>query len=467
MILKRFFIFSIILLLATVLGINPVTAQNTRKTAKTAKKQSSSVYALQTVRFEETSLAGNRKARKQKHENISAYPCQEADATMILIPRGHLSMGNETTDSLWGFNAPFKHISVEDFMIDRTEVTNEMYHAFVQSVIDSIIAQRLDNPAYEYNINKVRESLLSVDPITGRRQLNTALLNYRFQLYNYTDAIRISTLAKHDSTVVITKDTAYIAADGTIVNETITRRYTGTYDFLNTYIINVYPDTTCWVMDFPEADNEMYARYYYSHPDYRHYPVVGISWLQANAYCYWRTEQQRKLMGASYGDTQPFRLPTEAEWEYAARAGSTQLFPWRDANRQGTGRYYANFMPDEGNYADDGNIITAHVATYLPNAYGLYDMAGNAAEWCSTAYTATGVHTMSNVNPQHNDTGRTLKTVRGGSWKDSERFVQSSWRTAEQRTTQRSWIGFRCAQSLATTSSGKKVLMKAQKSNRK
>ena len=458
MILYTYIKYVIILLMVLCMN-NTATAQTTRKTRKGV-----SSYALKTIRFEEAYSGHKKKSRKTRNNsNIKAYPCQEADATMVLIPRGHISMGSEQMDSLWGFNAPFRHVSVEDFLLDRTEVTNEMYHTFVLAVIDSIIAQRLENPAYDYDINKVRRSLMTTNPITGERCLNTTLLNYRYQQYDHAQAVRTSVMAKKDSTIMITKDTAYIGADGQVVTETIKRRYSGPYDFLNTYIVNVYPDTTCWIMDFPEADNEMYMRYYYSHPDYRHYPVVGVSWLQANAYCHWRTQQQKKLMGDSYGDIQPFRLPTEAEWEYAAKTGNENQFPWRDADKVKTGRYYANFMPDDGNYAGDGNIITAHVATYLPNGYGLYDMAGNAAEWCSTAYTATGVYTMSNVNPQHHDTGRVLKTIRGGSWKDSERFVQSSWRTAEKRTAQHAWIGFRCAQSLATTTSGKNVLIKEKK----
>ena len=75
---------------------------------------------------------------------------------------------------------------------------------------------------------------------------------------------------------MISKDTAYIDENGAIHNETINRPLTGPWDFLNTYIVNIYPDTTCWVNDFRNSDNEIYLRNYFSNPTYNNYPVVGV-----------------------------------------------------------------------------------------------------------------------------------------------------------------------------------------------
>lgn len=118
---------------------------------------------------------------------------------------------------------------------------------------------------------------------------------------------------------MISKDTAYVDDEGKIHRETINRPLSGAWDFLNTYIVNVYPDTTCWVNDFRNSDNETYLRNYFSNATYNDYPVVGVTWEQANAFCAWRTEYLLKGLGKEARFVQRYRLPTEAEWEYAAR----------------------------------------------------------------------------------------------------------------------------------------------------
>ena len=129
--------------------------------------------------------------------------------------------------------------------------------------------------------------------------------------------------------------------------------------------------------------------------------------------------------------------------------------------------FFANFMPDDGDFTKDGNIITSKVGTYQPNSNGLYDMAGNVAEWTSTAYTAAGVQNMNNINPQlkynaaiEDPYRLKRKSVRGGSWKDSESHIQSAWRSAEYQNQPRSYIGFRCVQSIPMKPTQKSILVK-------
>lgn len=426
---------------------------------------------------------------------------------MTLIKRGHLRMGIEKQDSLWGKETPVKDISVEGFWMDETEVTNSQYRQFVYYVRDSIIRERLADPAYggdeTYKIEedkngdpvtphlnwkkplprkpnedeqRAMESVYVTNPITGERMLDYSQMNYKYEVYDYvTAALRKNRINPEErnlntdiaidanSEVWISKDTAYIDDEGRIVRQTINRPLSGPWDFLNTYIINIYPDTTCWVNDFPNADNESYMRLYFCNPAYNDYPVVGVTWEQANAFCAWRTEYLLKGLGSAARYVQRYRLPTEAEWEYAARGKEQNEFPWDNQDvSTDKGCFFANFKPDNGNYTKDGNLITSKVGIYQANSNGLFDMAGNVAEWTSTIFTEAGVESMNDINPQlkynaaKEDPYRLKKKiVRGGSWKDPESYIRSAWRTYEYQNQPRSYIGFRCVRSLANTTSDK------------
>lgn len=421
---------------------------------------------------------------------------------MVKVPRGYLKVGLEEQDSLWGNVIPGKEISVDGFWMDQTEVTNSMYRQFVYWVRDSIIRERLADPAYggdetykieedEYgepitpHLNwkkpipwrkptedeeRAIESVYTYHPIEGTRMLDARQMNYRYEVFDYEKAamrkyrlnpaersLDTDNPANPDEVIMISKDTAYVDDDGNIVRQTITRPLSSLYDFLNTYIVNVYPDTTCWVNDFPNANNEVYMRTYFSSPSYNDYPVVGVTWEQANAFCAWRTEYLLRGLGSEARNVQRYRLPTEIEWEYAARGKEGNPFPWKQNDMKNEdGCFFANFKPDRGNYTDDGNLITSKVGIYGANSNGLFDMAGNVAEWTSTVYTEAGVKSMSDLNPEltykaaKEDPYRLKKkSVRGGSWKDPESFIRSAWRTYEYQNQPRSYIGFRCVRSFA------------------
>ncbi len=432
---------------------------------------------------------------------------------MVLIKRGHLHMGMDTPDSLWGKQTPTRDISVDGFWMDDTEITNSEYRQFVNYVRDSIIRERLADPNYggdeSYKIEEDKngdpikpylnwkkalprkpnedeqraiESVYATNPVTGEKMLDHSQMNFRYEIYDYTEAAmrrnRLDPTERNLNTDVqvdpneqvwISKDTAYIDDEGKIHRETINRQLTGPWDFLNTYIINIYPDTTCWVNDFPNADNEVYMRNYFSNPAYNDYPVVGVTWEQANAFCAWRTEFLLKGLGPAARYVQRYRLPTEAEWEYAARGRDGNEFPWEnELVSTGKGCFFANFKPDDGNYVKDGNLITSKVGIYQANSNGLFDMAGNVAEWTSTIYTEAGVEAMNDLNPQlkynaaKEDPYRLKKkSVRGGSWKDPESYIRAAWRSSEFQNQPRSFIGFRCVRSLANTTSEKAKPTKA------
>ena len=429
---------------------------------------------------------------------------------MVLISRGSMQTGPQNTDSAWNLAANPRGMSVDGFWMDETEITNSKYKQFVFWVRDSIIRERLADPAYggneEFKIEEDKEgnpvkphlnwnkaipwrnpnedearaieSVYRTNPITGARELDPTQLNYRYEVYNHTEAAKRkhrldpktrvynTDLPTPTQLPIISKDTAYINDEQEIVRQTITRALTGDYDFLNTYSVNVYPDTTAWVNDFDNAYNEPYVRLYFSHGGYSEYPVVGVSWEQANAFAAWRTEFLRKSLGREGVYIEPYRLPTEAEWEYAARAGVNEnMYPWEGdlTMSDDRGCFYANFKPQEGNYVKDGHLITSRVGTYAPNDFGLYDMAGNVSEWTSTAYAESIDKLTSDLNPEYRYNAAIedpykmkRKIVRGGSWKDVAHNIRSDIRMWEYQNEQRSYIGFRCVRSQIGFAKGQK-----------
>ena len=205
-------------------------------------------------------------------------------------------MGPAADDSVWGVKGNPRGVSVDALRMDETEITNSKYKQFVLRVRDSTIRERLADPAFggneafkieedkegnpikpylnwnkpipwrNANEDELRaiESVYRTNPITGKRELDPTQLNYRYEIYNHTAAAqrknRLDPTRREYNTdlpvptdlPVISKDTAYFSEDGEIIRETVSRQLTGDYDFLNTYIVNVYPDTTAWINDFGE-----------------------------------------------------------------------------------------------------------------------------------------------------------------------------------------------------------------------
>ena len=240
----------------------------------------------------------------------------------------------------------------------------------------------------------------------------------------------------------------------------VSRAYNETYPMV---LKNALPDTLVWRSKL--GFNEKYVDYYLRHPAYRDYPVVGVSWLQANDFCKWRSDRVNEYILIREGvlafnveqrdentfntdayyagqyeeglvknvqDLNPsningkklgerivrmedgillprYRLPTEAEWEFAATGliGNLQegteninerrLYPWdghwvRQDEAQFTGQIRANFVRGRGDYMgvaghlNDGADVTAPVESYWPNDYGLYNMGGNVSEWVMDVY---------------------------------------------------------------------------------
>jgi gliding motility-associated lipoprotein GldK len=353
---------------------------------------------------------------------------------MVYVPSGELHIGHSDEDKFNTFNARPKAISISGFFMDETEISNNEYRQFVNWVRDSIAHvymgdvytddngnEKIDwEYELDYNDEMLADMYLSGDQtLYGNKQLNTSLLNYEFRKVDYQKAA-------HDR-------------DATI-DELVKKE-----------VVNIYPDTLCWVRDFTYSYNEPLTRNYFSHPAFDDYPVVGITWKQAQAFSYWRT----KLWNSYKTDepnTEEFRLPTEWEWEYAAR-GSKDVapFPWGAYYlRNSKGCLLANFKPGRGHYAEDGGQTTVNVYAYYPNDYGLYNMSGNVSEWTITAYYDNANYHVHDLNPDikydaKEDDPKALKrkVIRGGSWKDIGYYLQNGTRNWEYQDTSKSYIGFR------------------------
>jgi gliding motility-associated lipoprotein GldK len=236
-------------------------------------------------------------------------------------------------------------------------------------------------------------------------------------------------------------------------------------NFIRTEQVKVYPDTTAWIRDFSYSYNEPMHNDYFWHQAYANYPVVGVNWMQAKAFCAWRTLKKNtyiKSKKKGHDRTNSFRLPSEAEWEYSARGGlESATYPWGGPyTKNDRGCFLANFKPMRGDYAADEALYTVEAKSYQPNGYNLYNMAGNVAEWTESAYDPNAYEYVSSMNPNNTDNSNKRKVVRGGSWKDVAYFLEVSTRAFEYSDSARSFIGFRTVQDYMG-------LQTAQKNNKK
>ncbi|AEB09880.1 formylglycine-generating enzyme family protein [Desulfobacca acetoxidans] len=160
-------------------------------------------------------------------------------------------------------------------------------------------------------------------------------------------------------------------------------------------------------------------------------PVVGVTWHDATAFAKWLSRITQE----------EYMLPTEAQWEAAARGGLVgQPFPWGSTPPEQGGRFRASFNPNP--YDKDGFRYTAPVASFPPNGFGLYDMAGNVAEWCEDWYHSSSYTKSRKENPAGPASG-TSRVLRGGSWYGRARELRCAARQSFRPSQTDGFIGFR------------------------
>ena len=218
----------------------------------------------------------------------------------------------------------------------------------------------------------------------------------------------------------------------------------------------IYPDTTVWIKDFKYSYNEPMHNDYFWHQAYALYPVVGINWNQARAFAHWRTKIRNDYLKSrkkQKSTSAKFRLPTEAEWEYAARGGiESGTYPWGGPYlTDDRGCFMANFKPKRGNYVADEALYTVEANSFDPNDYGLFNMAGNVSEWTNSTYTKATYDFLNSANPNYENLEDKQKVIRGGSWKDVAYYLRVASRDYEYADSARSYIGFRLVQNYLGT----------------
>jgi len=372
----------------------------------------------------------------------------------VNIPTGTYHMGQSDEDIIYALTSRPMQVTIQSFFMDDTEITNNEYRQFVHWVRDSIARKTLGDAwvmenangdefinwktRLDYELPETRENLASMF-YSGSEVFEGDLYEFdvRKFIYEY-EWFDLHEAAKREHYENNRKGNP-----------------TSRDKFIRKETVRIYPDTLCWIRDFTYAFNDPLTQLYFFHPGYDEYPVVGVSWIQAKSFCHWRTKYLNdyyKSIGMP--KVNDFRLPTEAEWEYASRGGRDfSPYPWGGPYlRNSKGCFLANFKPLRGNYSEDGGYYPVRVTSYFPNDYGLYCMAGNVSEWCDNAYDEGINSVIHDMNPYYyrdvkdDDPNGTLKrkAIRGGSYKDVGYWLQNGTRTFEYQDTAKAYVGFRC-----------------------
>jgi len=407
---------------------------------------------------------------------------------MTLVEGGSYIMGKSDEDVAQLQNAPARSVTVPSFYMDETEITNSEYKQFVYWVKDSVTLALLARKAEELELGEDNQDgigeyafkdadtadLSEFQKYMRQNYYDISEDSYAGRALNWDNSIQWATQDYPDQAYAEVMDSMYLPpqfwydgemkldvsklvyqftwfdAEGAARESQRTRtQFIDRTPFIKKEEIQIYPDTTVWIKDFVYSYNEPMHNDYFSHPAYQDYPVVGVSWKQAVAFCNWRTHYKNSYQRSKNKPlVNKFRLPSEAEWEYAARGGiPSGVYPWGGPYLlNDRGCFLANFKPLRGDYAADQAVYTVEAKSYLPNDYNLFNMAGNVAEWTSSSYDSNAYEYVSSLSPNMSIEEESRKVVRGGSWKDVAYYLRVSSRDFEYKDTARSFIGFRTVQ---------------------
>ena len=398
---------------------------------------------------------------------------------MVFIRKGSFLMGPNSQSAVFSQDDNNIMATVHAFWMDESEITNNEYRQFVNWVRDSIAYRYLieemgEDSEYalqsEYEVDEdvmprinwkskipwedrfvpddpTAEALSPMFYAEGRGALRTTMLHYDYSWMNIDEVKKNAnrfdiTTGTYPEGATVRVDTFWVE-NGAILSKTIERPLREPKDAVTNTIISVYPDTMVWSRDFQFSYNDPLLHGYFWMPGYAEYPVVGVTWEQANAFCHWRTSFLKDVGGMM---TNAYRLPTEAEWEYAARGGTDTPYYFEGSPKDYTNDGFWNNL-----FGADTTVINSHVIyannsknrTQEPtkmkaNPFGLKNMLGNVMEYCSDWYAEDAYSQMQDgaVDPKGPATGEE-HVVRGGYYVDDAANLRSA---ARGKTQHDAWL---------------------------
>lgn len=365
---------------------------------------------------------------------------------MILIRSGSFIMG-ETDDDIVKEVGLNKQVTVDSFCMDKTPITNNQYRQFTDAMFE--VVEEREAEEEDARIAQEEEELAAQEEAEEEEleedefEYDSAFENPEEEQATEAEEAKVAPEEENATANQETEEESEEGEEAAEAEEKTDQNLDKDEDPLTREYIEevLLPDKNAWVNDFthnmggPMED-------YHIHPAFDEYPVTCVSWYAANEFSSWRSALLNSYREEQKLPPMPeFRLPTEAEWEFASQGGGNQAkYAFGGPYLTEKGEFLANFKPRRGDYGK--YPYTCPVKAFKPNPYGLY-IGHNVREWCIDNFAPDALSHVWDLNPVYLDETSDLVVVKGASWKDIHRFLTIGSRDFEHKGAKHSYIGFR------------------------